>query len=106
MRKAFDGPAIDWPFSNHVLPCLPPGAIQTFISCPVELLKIRLQLQRAKPGTAGYIGPLGMLRQVVAHEGVAGGWGTRTGLSSRSGSRARENLGWPTAYLQLRPTCT
>ncbi|GBF97772.1 mitochondrial arginine transporter [Raphidocelis subcapitata] len=48
------------------------GAVQTFISSPVELLKIRLQLQRARPGAADYVGPLGMLRRVVAQEGAAG----------------------------------
>ncbi|KIZ07055.1 hypothetical protein MNEG_0905 [Monoraphidium neglectum] len=47
------------------------GAVQTFISSPVELLKIRLQLQRAKPGAPGYVGPLGMLRRVLKYEGVA-----------------------------------
>ncbi|WIA22758.1 hypothetical protein OEZ86_009715 [Tetradesmus obliquus] len=48
------------------------GAVQTCISCPVELLKIRLQLQQALPGMAGYVGPWGMLRRVVAQEGVLG----------------------------------
>ncbi|KAF6265536.1 mitochondrial carrier domain-containing protein [Scenedesmus sp. NREL 46B-D3] len=48
------------------------GAVQTCISCPVELLKIRLQLQHALPGMPGYVGPWGMLRRVVAQEGVLG----------------------------------
>jgi hypothetical protein len=48
------------------------GSMQTFISSPVELLKIRLQLQRAKPGSAGYVGAVGMLRRVLTHEGVPG----------------------------------
>lgn len=38
----------------------------------MELLKIRLQLQRAKPGEAGYTGPLAMLRRVLREEGRAG----------------------------------
>jgi hypothetical protein len=48
------------------------GAVQTFISSPVELLKIRLQLQRAHPGAPDYVGPLGMLRRVLRDEGAAG----------------------------------
>ncbi|KAI8473234.1 MAG: mitochondrial carrier domain-containing protein [Monoraphidium minutum] len=48
------------------------GAVQTLISSPVELLKIRQQLQRARPGAPGYVGPLGTLRNVVAQEGAAG----------------------------------
>jgi hypothetical protein len=74
------GPACPPPVSGALLkkiapPCaLAPtkGAVQTFISSPVELLKIRLQLQRAKPGAPGYVGPLGMLRRVLKYEGVAG----------------------------------
>jgi hypothetical protein len=49
-----------------------PGAVQTFISSPVELLKIRLQLQLARPGAPDYVGPLGMLRRVLRDEGAAG----------------------------------
>lgn len=48
------------------------GAMSSFISSPTELLKIRMQLQKAMPGTPGYLGPLGMLQQVVQHEGVLG----------------------------------
>lgn len=48
------------------------GAVQTCISSPVEMLKIRLQLQQTLPGTQGYLGPWGMLRQIIAHEGIKG----------------------------------
>lgn len=51
------------------------GAVQTAISCPVELLKIRLQLQTVLPGSPGYIGPWGMLRHVLTTEGVCGAAG-------------------------------
>lgn len=36
------------------------------------MLKIRLQLQQTWPGKAGYLGPWGMLRQVIAQEGLRG----------------------------------
>jgi solute carrier family 25 (mitochondrial carnitine/acylcarnitine transporter), member 20/29 len=45
------------------------GGIQTAIVTPIDLLKIRLQLQTARPGSPGYIGPLSMLQRVVAREG-------------------------------------
>jgi solute carrier family 25 carnitine/acylcarnitine transporter 20/29 len=45
------------------------GLVQTAIVTPIDLLKIRLQLQTVKPGTAGYIGPVSMLQRVVAREG-------------------------------------
>jgi hypothetical protein len=57
-----------------LISCMPAGAVQTCISCPVELLKIRLQLQHALPGTPGYVGPWGMLHRVVAQEGVLGAY--------------------------------
>lgn len=48
------------------------GAVQTLVVTPVELLKIRLQLQTTVPGAAGYRGPLAMLRHVVRAEGLTG----------------------------------
>eukprot|EP00878_Enallax_costatus_P029728 GHUV01032271.1.p1 GENE.GHUV01032271.1~~GHUV01032271.1.p1 ORF type:complete len:187 (+),score=55.07 GHUV01032271.1:304-864(+) len=48
------------------------GAVQTCISSPVEMLKIRLQLQQTLPGAPGYLGLWGMLRQVIAQEGLQG----------------------------------
>jgi hypothetical protein len=44
----------------------------SFISSPTELLKIRMQLQKPLPGTPGYLGPGGMLQQLVRQEGVQG----------------------------------
>jgi hypothetical protein len=67
-------------------PLLPPGGVQTLISCPVELLKIRLQLQQAMPGTPGYVGPWAMAGQVVAGEGVAGERGGRRGKRRDGGT--------------------
>ncbi len=49
-----------------------PGAVQSLISCPVELLKIRQQLQHSMPGSPGYVGPSGVLQQVLRSEGVPG----------------------------------
>ncbi len=48
------------------------GLAQTLIITPVDLLKIRQQIQTSLPGTAGYVGPLQLLLQVVRREGVAG----------------------------------
>ncbi|GAB4823294.1 hypothetical protein N2152v2_010340 [Parachlorella kessleri] len=48
------------------------GAVQTAIQTPVDVLKIRLQLQRAVPGMPGYKSPLGMLQHVLATEGLTG----------------------------------
>jgi len=45
------------------------GGVQTAIITPIDLLKIRLQLQTARPGTAAYTGPLAMLKRVVSREG-------------------------------------
>jgi hypothetical protein len=46
--------------------------VTSFITSPVELLKIRMQLQAPLPGTPGYLGPVPMLRHVLRHEGLAG----------------------------------
>jgi len=48
------------------------GIVQTGIVTPVDLLKIRLQLQTSVPGSSAYLGPLGMLRAVIRAEGVGG----------------------------------
>jgi solute carrier family 25 carnitine/acylcarnitine transporter 20/29 len=46
------------------------GVVQTFIVAPVELLKVRQQLQTAVAGDAGYVGPVWLLRQILRAEGV------------------------------------
>ena len=46
--------------------------MQTAITTPTELLKIRLQLQTKLPGMPGYVGPLCLLRQVAQREGITG----------------------------------
>lgn len=46
--------------------------VQTFIVAPVELLKIRQQLQSAVCGDAAYVGPVQLLRRLLAAEGVRG----------------------------------
>ena len=48
------------------------GVVQTFIVAPVELLKVRQQLQTAVAGDAGYVGPVRLLRQIVRAEGIRG----------------------------------
>lgn len=48
------------------------GVVQTFIVAPVELLKVRQQLQTAVAGDAAYIGSVRLLRQILRAEGVRG----------------------------------
>lgn len=48
------------------------GVVQTFIVTPVELLKVRQQLQTAVAGDATYVGPVQLLRQIMRAEGVRG----------------------------------
>ena len=48
------------------------GLMQTAITTPTELLKIRLQLQTQLPGSPGYVGPVRLLKQVVMREGITG----------------------------------
>ncbi|KAL3147862.1 hypothetical protein ABBQ32_002583 [Trebouxia sp. C0010 RCD-2024] len=50
------------------------GLMQTAITTPTELLKIRLQLQTQLPGDPGYVGPLRLLKQVAMREGISGLW--------------------------------
>lgn len=50
------------------------GAVQTLISTPVDLLKIRQQLQLVPPGSPQYIGPLQLLRHILSTEGLPGGY--------------------------------
>lgn len=39
---------------------------------PVDLLKIRLQLQTAVRGAPGYVGPLSLLGSILRSDGLAG----------------------------------
>lgn len=48
------------------------GLMQTAITTPTELLKIRLQLQTQLPGHPGYVGPVRLLKQVTMREGISG----------------------------------
>jgi hypothetical protein len=48
------------------------GLMQTAITTPTELLKIRLQLQTQLPGSPGYVGPIRLLKQVAMREGITG----------------------------------
>lgn len=56
------------------------GLMQTAITTPTELLKIRLQLQTKLPGMPGYVGPLRLLRQVTRREGISGAHFDDSGL--------------------------
>ena len=48
------------------------GAVQTLISTPVDLLKIRQQLQLVTPASSQYVGPLQLLRHILSTEGLPG----------------------------------
>lgn len=48
------------------------GLVQSLVITPVDLLKIRQQLQTAVPGSAAYVGPLQLLRHVCRAEGFTG----------------------------------
>lgn len=48
------------------------GLVQSLVITPVDLLKIRQQLQTALPGSAAYVGPLQLLRHVLRAEGLPG----------------------------------
>ena len=48
------------------------GTVQTAIITPVDLLKIRMQLQTAPQGTPEYVGSLRMLGRVLQREGFLG----------------------------------
>ncbi|KXZ55817.1 hypothetical protein GPECTOR_2g1368 [Gonium pectorale] len=47
-------------------------ADKVFLWSPVELLKLRAQLQTATRGSAGYLNPAGLAAQVLRQDGVAG----------------------------------
>ena len=48
------------------------GAVESFLSTPVDLVKCRLQVQRQSKSLAYYKGPIDCLRKVVHEEGLQG----------------------------------
>lgn len=56
------------------MPCvgMAAGVLQTALVAPVEMLKIRQQLQTACVGEVGYVGPVRLLRSITAVEGLRG----------------------------------
>ncbi|PSC73209.1 mitochondrial arginine transporter BAC2 [Micractinium conductrix] len=48
------------------------GVVQTAVVVPVDLLKIRLQLQTALRGSPGYVGPLSLLARTLRTERLPG----------------------------------
>lgn len=48
------------------------GLVQTFVVTPIDLLKIRLQLQTAVPGSPAYRGPLRTLQSTLQTDGFCG----------------------------------
>ena len=80
------GMKCQYTFSSCRVAGMVAGLAQTLIITPVDLLKIRQQIQTSLPGTAGYVGPLQLLVRIFQREGVAGmpscrrrlaGWTTR-----------------------------
>lgn len=59
------------------------GLVQTSVCTPVELLKIRLQLQTKLPGEPGYVGSLRMLREIVRADGLRGLFRGTMGTAAR-----------------------
>ena len=57
------------------------GLLQTAVTTPTELLKIRLQLQTQLPGDPGYVGSIPLLKQVVLREGISGYFGCTSRLA-------------------------
>eukprot|EP00803_Ostreobium_quekettii_P008502 evm.model.scf_2502.2 EVM.evm.TU.scf_2502.2 scf_2502:5580-9336(+) len=61
------------PSYTHVFSCgVLAGAAQSFVAAPVEVLKIRLQVQTATPGMHSYKGPIQMASQIVQRAGPQG----------------------------------
>ncbi|XP_006837919.2 mitochondrial arginine transporter BAC2 [Amborella trichopoda] len=56
-------------YKSVVLGGVGTGALQSLILCPVELIKIQLQLQ--KQASRG-LGPMGLIRRIMEREGVKG----------------------------------
>lgn len=79
------------------------GAVQTVISSPVELLKIRLQLQTSMPGSPSYVGSYGMLQRIISTEGMTG----NTQCHHHTGAE-HSRLIWAqlAAYIHTLPTAT
>ena len=75
------------------------GAVQTLISTPVDLLKIRQQLQSAQPGSASYVGPLQLLRSILRAEGLPGATQTSAHLVSFWLSRLLADPRWMSGAL-------
>eukprot|EP01023_Acetabularia_acetabulum_P058889 TRINITY_DN7018_c0_g1_i2.p1 TRINITY_DN7018_c0_g1~~TRINITY_DN7018_c0_g1_i2.p1 ORF type:complete len:185 (+),score=18.08 TRINITY_DN7018_c0_g1_i2:151-705(+) len=48
------------------------GLVQCTATCPIDVLKIRLQVQKELPGQQGYIGPLSLLHKIIRYKGVQG----------------------------------
>ena len=46
------------------------GAVQSLLSAPVEHIKIRSQMQRARPGSVGFVPASGMVAKVVKAGGI------------------------------------
>lgn len=67
-----DGEAGALPYGHLFVAGLAGGAASTVLQAPVDVLKIRLQLQHANPGDAGYVGPLRLLAQVLQQGGIRG----------------------------------
>lgn len=48
------------------------GAIQSLVATPVDLLKIRLQVQESVRGDKDYVGPARMMAKIIKKEGPKG----------------------------------
>ncbi len=46
--------------------------LQVWVWSPVEMVKLRMQLQKVPRGSPGYVGPLALARRIWQREGVRG----------------------------------
>jgi hypothetical protein len=72
-QRRFTGPHLsNFSRGTSVRPGLFAGALQTAIIVPVDLLKIRMQLQTATSGSPAYLGALQQLRHILNKQGISG----------------------------------
>jgi hypothetical protein len=82
------------------------GTIQTLILSPVDLIKIRLQLQTARRSVRGAssLGPLTLARNIFRKEGIRGlyrGWGI-TVLRDAPSHGGKTNFDSPTFFFGMK----
>lgn len=95
------------PLHPHAAPpvptCLPRP--QVFLWSPVELLKLRAQLQTVAPGTPGYRNPAQLAVGVLRQDGVAGGLARGVGCGMLGAGCGDATAGACGGWMQARGWC-